>query len=96
MACHVSSFCYIPAMQFLLLTPSKQLADVQASYIHITGEDGDFGVLPGHMPLVSTLRPNGFVKVTTAEGTQTFTISAGVAEVTPQSVTILAESAQQA
>ena len=82
-------------MQFLLLTPAKQLADLQASYIHITGEDGDFGVMPGHMPLVSTLRPNGFVKVTSTSGqVQTFTVSAGVAEVTPQSVTILAETAQ--
>ncbi len=80
-------------MQFLLLTPGKELANLQASYIHITGEDGDFGVMPGHMPLVSTLRPGGFVKVTSAEGVQTFTISAGVAEVTPASVTILAETA---
>jgi F-type H+-transporting ATPase subunit epsilon len=84
-------------MKFTLLTPAQQLAETDATYVSIAGESGDFGVLPGHMALVSTLRPGGQVSVTTASGaTETFTVSAGVAEVTPQSVVILAESASVA
>ncbi|PZP40561.1 MAG: ATP synthase F1 subunit epsilon [Pseudomonas fluorescens] len=81
-------------MKFTLLTPAQQMAATEATYVSIAGEAGDFGVLPGHMPLVSTLRPGGLVSVTHTNGdVESFTVSAGVAEVTPQSVTILAESA---
>lgn len=81
-------------MKFVLLTPSRQMLETEASFVQVAGEAGDFGVLPGHMALVSTLRPDGQVVVTDAMGvTQTFTVGGGVAEVTPQSVTILAESA---
>lgn len=83
-------------MQFVLLTPSRQLANLQASYIQVAGEDGDFGVLPGHMPLVSTLRAGGYVKVTAEDGSRhAFTIEEGIAEVTPEGVTILAQSAEE-
>ena len=81
-------------MKFTLLTPAQQLAETEATYVSIAGEAGDFGVLPGHMALVSTLRPGGTVSVTNNAGKiETFTVSAGVAEVTPTSVVILAESA---
>lgn len=84
-------------MQFVLLTPARQLASLKATYVHVAGEDGDFGVLPGHMPLVSTLRANGYVKVTAEENgtTQTYTVTEGVVEVTPQGVTVLAQSATE-
>lgn len=81
-------------MKFTLLTPAQQLAETEAASVTIAGEAGDFGVLPGHMAMVSTLRPGGTVSVTSTTGvTETFTVSTGVAEVTPQSVVILAESA---
>lgn len=80
-------------MKFVLLTPTQQVAEVEAKYVSVAGEAGDFGVLPGHMPLISTLRPNGQVVVTdTSNKSNTYTITAGIAEVTPQSVTILAEA----
>lgn len=81
-------------MKFTLLTPAQQLAETEASYVTVAGEAGDFGVLPGHMPLVSTLRPGGTVSVTGTDGKiESFTVSAGVAEVSPAGVVILAESA---
>lgn len=84
-------------MKFTLLTPGQQLAQTEASFVEVAGEAGSFGVLPGHMALVSTLRAGGTVSVTdTAGGKQSFTVSGGIAEVTPQSVTILAESATAA
>ena len=80
-------------MKFTLLTPARQFADAEATAVTIEGEAGSFGVLPGHMPLVSTLQPGGSVTATMQDGkVHTYTVSAGVAEVTPESVTILAES----
>ena len=84
-------------MKFTLLTPAQQLAETEASYVAIAGEAGDFGVLPGHMAMVSTLRPGGNVSVTGTDGTtETFTVSTGVAEISPTSVVILAETAEAA
>lgn len=81
-------------MKFALLTPAQQLAEIEATSVTVAGEAGDFGVLPGHMPMVSTLRPGGTVTATDVSGkTLTFTVTAGVAEVTPTSVVVLAESA---
>ncbi len=82
------------ALKFILLTPAQQVAETDASYVSVAGESGDFGVLPGHMAMVSTLRPGGIVAVTGPGGIITsYTVSSGVAEVSPQGVTILAESA---
>lgn len=84
-------------LKFTLLTPAQQLAETEATYVSVAGDAGDFGVLPGHMPLVSTLRPGGMVSVTKADGTtEAFTVSAGVAEVSASGVVILAEAAERA
>lgn len=81
-------------MKFTLLTPARQLAETEATSVTVAGESGDFGVLPGHMNMVSTLRAGGTVSVTDTSGkTEVFTVSGGVAQVTPTSVTILAEEA---
>lgn len=80
-------------MKFILLTPAQQVASVDATYVAVPGEEGDFGVLPGHMHLVSTLRPGGTISVNLEDGgAQAYTVTAGVAEVTPHGVTVLAEN----
>lgn len=82
-------------LSFSLLTPAKQVADLAAAYVHVPGEMGDFGVLPGHMPLVSTLRAGGQVVVTLADGSkQSFTVSGGFAEVSASGVNVLAEGVE--
>lgn len=92
-----ATFGYIITMQFTLITPTQQLADFTVTYVNVPGEAGDFGVLPGHMPLVSTLRAGGQVQATDDAGTQhTFTITAGIANVQPTKVVILAEEAKVA
>lgn len=80
-------------MKFTLLTPAQQVAEMEATYVNVPGEKGDFGVLPGHMPLISTLRGEGIVEVTDTAGTKhTYTVSGGFADVGDKGVTILAES----
>lgn len=78
-------------MKFNLLTPAKHVAELTARYINIPGDMGDFGVLPGHMPLVSTLRTGGVVEVTDEAGkVEKFKVTGGFAEVHAEGVTVLA------
>lgn len=55
-------------MKFELITPASQVAATDASFVELPGDDGFFGVMPGHMPLISTLRDNEVVEVTDMGG----------------------------
>jgi F-type H+-transporting ATPase subunit epsilon len=61
----------------------------------VPGSEGDFGVLPGHCLLLSSLRI-GELQYTTGETTESVSILSGLAEVTPTRVTILADVAEKA
>lgn len=56
------------------------------------GTEGYLGVLPGHIPLVTSLKP-GVVTVTAESRRYKFVVGAGYMEVTPASVIIITESA---
>ena len=80
-------------MQFDLVSPEKRLASLEATQVEIPGTEGDMTAMPDHAPVITTLRP-GFVKVTAADGKVTvFAVTGGFAEVSAQSVTLLAEHA---
>lgn len=82
-------------MNLSIITPEKILFSASATQVVIPGTLGDFGVLPGHAPFISTIRP-GVITIDTAEGTQRkIAIIGGIAEVNPESCTILAESAEE-
>ena len=55
------------------------------------GAEGDFGVLPGHSPFVSTLRPGCVILNPESESPMRFVITEGLAEVTPEHCIILTE-----
>ncbi|QQG37050.1 MAG: ATP synthase F1 subunit epsilon [Micavibrio aeruginosavorus] len=79
---------------FELVSPERRLISEPAKMVVIPGEEGDFGVLPGHSALVATIRP-GVVEVHSIESGEVrrIFIAGGFADVTPQSCTILAEEA---
>ena len=80
---------------FQVLTPATQVAAGQATYAQVPGAAGSFGVLPGHAPLVALLAQGQPLLITQADGTQqSYVLHGGVAEVTPQGLTVLAEHAQ--
>lgn len=56
------------------------------------GTEGYLGVLPGHIPLVTSLKP-GTVAVVSEGRRRTFEIAAGYMEITPDSVIIITETA---
>jgi F-type H+-transporting ATPase subunit epsilon len=58
----------------------------------VPGSEGDFAVLAGHAPVISTLRP-GILEVTLPGGRQRLFVKKGVAEADPGRLTVLAQSA---
>lgn len=76
-----------------LVSPEKVLMSVQADMVVVPGSEGDFGVLAGHAPLMSLIRP-GIIEVHQAghDPKQIF-ITGGFAEVSLKDITILAEEA---
>jgi len=82
-------------LDFELVSPERRLAKAKVAMVVVPGVEGDFGVLPGHAPMMSTIRP-GAIAIHEADGgpaTMLFFIDGGFAEVTETGLTILAEKA---
>lgn len=77
-----------------LVTPERLLFSETAHLATLPGEEGEFGVLAGHAPFVSLLKP-GIVNIQESEGAapRKIFVSGGFAEVSPESCTVLAEEA---
>jgi F-type H+-transporting ATPase subunit epsilon len=77
---------------FELVTPERLLLSGAAEQVVVPGAEGDFAVLAGHAPVISTLRP-GILEITMADGRQRIFVKKGVAEADPTRLTILAQTA---
>ncbi len=78
--------------QFELLTPERLLLAGQAEQVVIPGVEGDFAVLSGHAPVISTLRP-GILEITMTDANRRVFVKKGVAEADPERLTVLAQTA---
>ena len=81
-------------LRFELVTPEKLLRSEDVHMVVVPGAEGDFGVLAGHAPFMSTIRP-GAISVFKADGAppERIFIDGGFAEVNEKGLNILAESA---
>jgi len=81
-------------VQFELVTPEKLVISTAVEMVVVPGSEGNFGVLPGHAPLISTIRP-GMIEVyeTRPNVSDRIFVASGIAEVTPERCTVLAEEA---
>ncbi len=79
-------------MQFDLVSPERRLASVQATEVQIPGADGDLTAMPDHAPLITTLRP-GILKVVTPQGSDSYLVTGGFAEINATATSVLAERA---
>lgn len=79
-------------MQFDLVTPEQLLVSHKASYVSVPGSEGSFGVLDGHQPTLSTIKP-GTVEVEIEGETKFYCVGFGFVDVTTETVTVLAEEA---
>lgn len=81
------------ALHFELVSPERLLFSGDVAEVDIPGTEGDMGILPGHAPVLSTLRP-GVITVTKDGGQkERIFVRGGFAEVNPQGLTVLAEVA---
>jgi F-type H+-transporting ATPase subunit epsilon len=78
---------------FELVTPERLLVSEPVEMVVVPGTEGNFGVLPGHAPLISTIRP-GMIEIYEGQTvTRRIFVVSGIAEVTPERCTVLADEA---
>ncbi len=81
------------AIEFELVSPERLVLSEAVEMVVVPGDQGDFGVLPGHAPMISSMRP-GTICIFADGGVSTrIFVSGGFAEVTPERCTVLAEDA---
>jgi F-type H+-transporting ATPase subunit epsilon len=80
--------------QLEIVTPEKKVVDTAATEAQIPGKNGYLGVLPGHAPLITELAV-GEVTFRVGAEEQRLAVAWGFAEVLPDKVTILAETAER-
>jgi F-type H+-transporting ATPase subunit epsilon len=83
------------AIELVIVTPTRHLLRARAVEVTLPGADGYLGILPGHAPLMTEL---GIGELTYREAAQAEPVSVirGFAEVMPERVTVLAETAELA
>lgn len=68
----------------------------EAKFVALPGEAGELGILPGHTPLISRIRP-GTVKIVREDGSEELVfVAGGIIEVQPYGVTVLSDTAIRA
>jgi len=80
--------------QLEIVTPEKKVVDTAAEEVQIPGKNGYLGIMPGHAPLITELAVG---EITYRENSteQRLAVAWGFAEVLPNKVTILAETAER-
>ncbi|RIY01038.1 F0F1 ATP synthase subunit epsilon [Aureimonas flava] len=81
------------SFKFELVSPERLLLSEQVSAVVAPGSEGYFTAMPGHAPLMTTLKP-GVVQATLASGTERrIFVHGGFADINPEGFTLLAEHA---
>ena len=85
------------SLRFELVTPEKLLRSEDVFMVVVPGTEGDFGVLEGHAPFMSVIRPGDltiYSSLTQVIGR--IRVDGGFAEVNERGLTVLAEAATEA
>ena len=77
------------------ISQEKTLFEGQAKMVVMDGQEGQLGVVKGHSPLLAVLKP-GPVRMVSDDGEEVFFTNGGFAEIQPDSITILVDSAERA
>ena len=80
-------------VQFELVSPEKILVSEAVDMVVVPGTEGNFGVLPGHAPLISSVRPGLIDVYQDGAVAERIFVAGGFAEVTPSRCTVLADQA---
>ena len=80
-------------ISFQLVMPEREVLATEADMVVVPGSEGDFGVLHGHAPLISTVRPGVLEVIQDNKVERRFMVVGGFAEVTSERCTVLADEA---
>ncbi|MDD9876954.1 MAG: F0F1 ATP synthase subunit epsilon [Magnetovibrio sp.] len=80
-------------VEFELVSPQKLVASEPVEMVVVPGAEGDLGVLPGHSPLIATVRPGVIDIHEKGKVRERIFVGGGFAEVSPERCTVLAEEA---
>ncbi|QDX26009.1 ATP synthase F1 subunit epsilon [Sphingomonas suaedae] len=82
-------------LHFELVTPEKLLRSENVHMVVVPGSEGDFGVLEGHAPFMSTIRDGNIeiYKTASNQSPEIIRVEGGFAEVNEKGLTVLAEKA---
>ncbi len=79
-----------------VVSAEESIFSGEATFVALPGESGDLGILPGHTPLISRIRP-GTLKIKLAGGgEENIFVAGGILEVQPGMVTVLSDTAIRA
>ncbi len=79
--------------QFELVSPARLLVSGEVLEVVVPGVEGQFGVLKGHAPFMSTIKPGILVVRRVDGGTDEYFVRGGFADAAPTGLTVLAEQA---
>ena len=79
-------------LHFEFVSPENMVFSGEVDQVDLPGSEGDLGILPGHAPLVTTLRP-GIVTIIRDGQREPVVVIGGFAEVGPAGLTVLADRA---
>jgi len=80
-------------IQVEVVSAEESIFSGAAKFVALPGEAGELGILPGHVPLITRIKP-GAVRIEKADGDEEFVfVAGGILEVQPKLVTVLSDTA---
>ncbi len=80
-------------IEFELVSPHRLLKSEPVEMVIVPGGEGDMGILPGHAPLIGTVRPGEIVLFENNKPVERIFVTGGFVDVSPERCTVLAEEA---
>lgn len=80
-------------MTLRVVTPTGIAIDTPAEYVTLPGADGELGIYPNHVPIVTSLVPGELVVRQKGGATQHYAIAEGFAQIRPDQINVLTELA---
>jgi F-type H+-transporting ATPase subunit epsilon len=81
------------SIQVDVVSAEESIFSGAAKFVALPGESGELGILPGHIPLITRIKP-GAVRIEKADGGEEFVfVAGGILEVQPNQITVLSDTA---
>ena len=79
-------------IQVDVVSAEAEVFSGQAEFVSLPGESGELGILPGHTPLITRIKP-GAVRIQNGQNEELVFVAVGILEVQPNKITVLADTA---